>query len=503
MFDSETIAAISTASGSGAIAIVRLSGPNSWSLVKKIFWQDRNFASQAQLESHRALHGFIQHPATRELVDEVVLIAYRSPNSYTGEDLVEINCHGSPYITREILSICISLGARLARPGEFTQRAFINCKIDLTQAEAVLDLIQSRTGGQSRNALSALSGDIGQQIRAIRTDLIELLSRVVAGIDFPEEVGDLSLYDLTPIVDASLQQLEQLCLTARSGRFLREGLKLAIIGKPNVGKSSLLNRLLHFERAIVTDTPGTTRDSLEELLDLNGIPTILIDTAGIRDTADQVEQIGIERTYRSIEESDLVLLVTDVTTGWNDQDRAIAMAVANRPHILLANKIDLNPDFILNQARAETADTNDGSTEMLGGSRTEAAIESKERLGQDLTSAGRRSPPTHSGYRLATIAISARTGEGIDTIKERIERWVCADKHLRDSGATLNQRQGELCQKAVAALRLVQETVANDMPQDCLATDLKTAIDSLSEICGEAVSEEIISNIFARFCIGK
>ena len=243
------------------------------------------------------------------------MVPFRGPNSYTGEDLVEISCHGSAYIAKQILNLLLGHGARLAKPGEYTQRAFLNGKIDLTQAEAVLDLIQSSTGRQSRQALSALGGEIGGKIRDVRNGLIELLSRVVAGIDFPEEVGEISLDDASALVASFIQTLEGLAHTVRSGRFLREGVRLAIVGKPNAGKSSLLNHLLRFERAIVTDVPGTTRDSLEEMLDLNGIPIILIDTAGIRHTEDHVERIGIDRTYKAIETADLILMVCDLRTG--------------------------------------------------------------------------------------------------------------------------------------------------------------------------------------------
>ncbi|MGH9548917.1 MAG: tRNA uridine-5-carboxymethylaminomethyl(34) synthesis GTPase MnmE, partial [Terriglobales bacterium] len=325
MIDEETIAAISTPPGAGAIAIVRLSGPAAWQIVESIFRAapPAGATSPAQLHPRTASHGFIDD-ADGAVLDEVVVLPYRGPHSYTGEDLIEIDCHGSPFLTHQILHLCLSKGARLARAGEFTQRAYLNGRMDLTQAEAVLDLVQAKTGRQSRQALSAMRGEVGGKIRELRTTLIELLSRVVAGIDFPEEVGDVPLDDVEDVVGRTRTALEQLALTVRSGRFLREGLRLAIVGKPNAGKSSLLNQLLKFDRAIVTDVPGTTRDSLEELIDVNGIPVILIDTAGIRDTEDQVEQIGIERTYRAVEHCDLALFVADVTTDWSDDDRLIA-----------------------------------------------------------------------------------------------------------------------------------------------------------------------------------
>jgi tRNA modification GTPase len=283
----------------------------------------------------------------------------------------------------------------------------------------------------------------------------------VAGLDFPEEIGDMPIDDLEKIVQEATKDLNVLLSTARSGRFLREGVRVAIAGKPNAGKSSLLNQLLKFERAIVTDVPGTTRDSLEELLDMNGIPVLLIDTAGIRSTEDQVEQIGIERTRKAIAQSDLVLLVTDVLTGWTEDDQLVLDLIADRPHMILANKVDLQPQFEFSEKYSSTAQC------------------------------------------LGKIPISAKDGSGMSELSAAIEKWVFNDQQAKDAGGSLNARQGELCERALRSLALVQETAQNNMPQDCLATDLKMAIDSLYEMSGEMVSEAIITNVFAKFCIGK
>lgn len=461
MNSQETIAAISTAPGTGAIAIVRMTGPDSWGITGTFFCSKKNKPLIDSFKSHTAIHGFVRDTKTGQIIDEVVVIPSKGPNSYTGEDLVEINCHGGQIVTSEILSLCLANGARLARQGEFTQRAYLNGRMDLTQAEAVLDVIQAKTGLQSRFAVSALKGELGGQIEKVRVNLVELLSRIVAGLDFPEEVGDMPLDDLEKIVQDAIKELQVLLSTARCGRFLREGVRVAIAGKPNAGKSSLLNQLLKFERAIVTDVPGTTRDSLEELLDMNGIPVLLIDTAGIRSTDDQVEQIGIERTRRAIAQSDLVLLVTDVLSGWAEDDQLVLDLVADRPHIILANKVDLQPDFTFTDRYASNAQC------------------------------------------LARISISAKNGDGMQDLSNAVEKWVFNDQQLKDAGGSLNARQGELCQRALRSLALVQETAQNNMPQDCLATDLKMAIDSLYEMSGEMVSEAIITNVFARFCIGK
>jgi tRNA modification GTPase len=536
IFD-DTIAAISTPAGAGAIAIVRLSGPMAWQIAQKIFSVAGTTTGDdrvPQFKSHAAIHGYIKNPSTRYVLDEVVLIPYQGPNSYTGEDLVEVDCHGSPYVTNALLDLCLAQGARLARPGEFTQRAYLNVRMDLTQAEAVLDLIHSKTERQVRQALSALSGEIGTRISDVRNDLMELLARVVAGIDFPEEVGDIALDDLSSIVDRALERLEVLARTVRSGRFLRQGVRLAIVGKPNAGKSSLLNQLLKFERAIVTDVPGTTRDSLEELLDLNGIPVILVDTAGIRKTDDHVEKIGIERTYKTIESADLALMVADVTTGWTQDDELIAKMLAGMPYILLANKLDLEPGFDLPrylQAASPGGAREQGVAAAQPGGAGARGGPNEAALPGDLPPAWKKSvapgsykssalvgsggniksPDTArdtkihepNGNRLAAIAISAIEGIGLIDLTHVLEEWIFSDTRSLDAGASLNARQGELCSRAIKALHLVHETVANGMPQDCLATDLKTAVDCLSEICGEAVSEEIISNVFANFCIGK
>ena len=452
----DTIAAISTPPGAGAIAIVRLSGKQAWTIAASLFE-----GAKASWTPYLAMHGYIKDIHNNQLVDEVVLLPYKGPNTYTGEDLIEINCHGSAVVTTEILNLCLNSGARLARNGEFTQRAFLNGRMDLTQAEAVYDLIQAKTSRQSRLALSALNGELGEQIKSARKDLIELLSRIIAGIDFPEEVGELPFDDLNEILARNQTKLKKLACTSRSGRFLRDGLRLAIVGKPNAGKSSLLNQLLQFDRAIVTDIAGTTRDSLEELLDINGIPVILTDTAGIRETRDTVEKIGIERSAKAVEIADLVLLVCDLSGPWTEDDQLILQMIGKKPFVLLGNKVDLN----------------DGKnfTEMTN----------------------------HACHAITSMAISAKTGENLPTFTAWIESFVMQGEQLHESGGSLNARQGELCERALESLVIAQETVFNAMPQDCLATDLKSAIDRLSEVCGESVSEEVISNVFARFCIGK
>ncbi len=452
----DTISAISTPPGSGAIAIVRISGPAAFEIASEIFSSSQDALLPVNLRgnSHKAMHGFILQPQTQICVDDVVLIAYKDPASYTGEDLVEINCHGSPVIAREILELILSLGARLARPGEFTQRAYLSGKMDLTQAEAVMDLIQSKTKSQSRQAQAALSGQIGSKISNVRSDLVELLTRITAGIDFPEEVGEVSLDDLERIVVDSKARLTSLAQTMRAGRFLREGLRVSIVGQPNVGKSSLLNQFLKFERAIVTEIPGTTRDSIEELVELAGVPVLLVDTAGIRNTQDRVEQIGIDRTVASIEQADLVLFMIDGSKQFDHIDQKIESMIAEKPFIMVKNKLDLG--------------------------------EAKNKMPEDA---------------IDQISISAKSGDGMDLLGDCLANFVFSGS--QDKGASVNERQGELCLKALQSLVLLEQAVSDDFPQDCLATDLKEAIIALSQACGTEVSEEVITQVFARFCIGK
>ncbi len=491
MLQDDTIAAISTAPGVGAIAIVRLSGPDSFKIAEKLFWprknrqsdhekfdrgQDKSATNDSKASgnndfwqpvSHHASIGYIKDPSRdNKLVDEVVLIAYQAPHTYTGEDLVEINCHGSPIVTREILSLILAQGARLAEKGEFTKRSFLAGRLDLTQAEAVLDIIHSKTERQSELALSVLQGHLGEEIKAIRKRLIELLTRIVAGIDFPEEVGELDVSDINAVSEECLTKLNQLARTARSGRFLREGLKLAIVGRPNAGKSSLLNRLLNFERAIVTDIPGTTRDSIEEPVDVNGIPVILVDTAGVRHTEDRVEQIGLERTTRAIEEADLTCVLLDGTTASGQEEQVLLGKLKElaRPYFVAINKIDLC-----------------GSKTMDNGNLP------------DLINFSIGKP----------LAISAKMGEGIEDLKGMIEHFALTDNSVKELGGSLNERQGALCIKAVEALERLLAASLSGLPQDCLASDLKLAVDALDAISGQVVTEEVITEVFANFCIGK
>jgi tRNA modification GTPase len=494
---SETIAAISTPPGVGAIAIVRLSGPLACPITKKLFSPSSPDADGKVLRSHRASYG-IFHNANGENIDEVVVTPFLKPHSYTGEDVVEISSHGSPLIAKKILACLLDEGARLARAGEFTERAFLNGRIDLTQAEAVLDLIQSKTARQSRNALSILSGDLGRRIGSIRSKLLELLTNLTAGIDFPDEVGETPSHDIDSILNEAIEQLLLLAGTARSGKFLREGLKVAIVGRPNAGKSSLLNQLLKNDRAIVSDQPGTTRDSIEELLDMNGLPVILIDTAGIRHTKDQIEQMGMERTARAINDAEVVLHVVDATQGWQSEEEKIAGMTGTKPWFLLHNKIDLlkEPTLVGHNGKDLTGSglVSAGGTPAVAGRCVEQAKREDE---MDIFKG------VPAGAPVTEIKLSAKTGEGLATLTDKLSTFALGEQNTQLERPTLNERQASLCAQTVRDLEFARKTVKDGMPQDCLATDLKTALDRLSEISGEMVSEEVIASVFANFCIGK
>jgi len=465
----ETIAAISTPPGFGAIAVVRMSGPTACQIISKLFSPSGKKRESNWLRTHLATLGALVNPETGQEVDQVLVTPFLAPHSYTSEDVVEISCHGSPLVTSEVLALCLKHGARLAKPGEFTQRAFLSGKLDLTQAEAVLDLIQSKTRRQSRAALSVLSGDLGRRIREVRKNLIDLLANVTAGIDFPEEVGDTSEPDIHFAVSNAIEVLTDLSEAARSNKFLRDGLRLAIVGRPNVGKSSLLNQFLKIERAIVTDVPGTTRDSLEEFVDLDGLPVVLVDTAGLRQSDDTVELIGMERTKRAIEDAELVLFLIDLTSGWQKEDERVLETIGSRPYLLLKNKCDLHRE--LHHKDPPQSDCSAGLVDRPG--------------------------------KIGELLISAKTGEKVKHIHEMISDWAFQGRSRNEGDTSLNDRQAALCEAAIASLNLVTKTVQEGLPQDCLATDLKGAIDHLSEICGEMVSEEVIASVFANFCIGK
>lgn len=452
----DTIAAIATAivPQQGSVGIVRLSGPEAVSIARVLFQAPgRQF-----WESHRILYGFVRHPATRQMIDEALLLLMLAPRSYTREDVVELHCHGGIMAVQQVLQLCLEQGARLAQPGEFTLRAFLNGRLDLTQAESIADLVGSQSPQAAQAALAGLQGKLAHPIRQLRATCLDVLSEVEARIDFEDDLPPLDEVAIQQQIAQVRAQVEQILATADRGELLRTGLKVAIVGRPNVGKSSLLNAWSRSDRAIVTDLPGTTRDVVESQLVVGGIPVQVLDTAGIRDAADQVERIGVERSRQAAQTADLVLLTIDAQAGWTAADQAIYEQVHHRPLILVINKIDL----VATPPEIPLAAT----------------------------------PPI--------VQTAAAQDQGIEALEQAILDHARAGKlHAANLDLAINQRQAAALTRAQIALQQVQDTIANQLPLDFWTIDLRSAIQALGEITGEDITESMLDQIFSRFCIGK
>lgn len=451
-----TIVAIATAivPQQGSIGIVRLSGSDAVSIAQQLF----HAPGQQQWESHRVLYGYIQKPFSQQVIDEALLLLMLAPRSYTREDVVEFHCHGGMIPVQQVLEACLQAGAELAQPGEFTLRAFLNGRLDLTQAEGVADLVGARSPQAAQAALAGVQGKLASPIRELRQRCLDTLAEVEARVDFAD--------DLPPLDEASVQAelqeihtaLQAILATADQGELLRNGLKVAIIGRPNVGKSSLLNAWCRCDRAIVTDLPGTTRDVVESQLVVGGIPVQVLDTAGIRETADQVEQIGVTRSHQAAQSADLVLLTIDAATGWTSEDQHLYQAFQDLPMILIINKVDLAPlekvqyPDAIHQVVPTIAAQNQGISAL------ETAI-------------------------LETVQTQSLQAANLD--------WA------------INQRQAAALQKAQGALEHVQGAITDQLPLDFWTIDLRGAIQALGEITGEDLTESVLDRIFSRFCIGK
>ncbi|HEL0010213.1 TPA: tRNA uridine-5-carboxymethylaminomethyl(34) synthesis GTPase MnmE [Streptococcus equi subsp. zooepidemicus] len=451
----DTIAAISTPLGEGAIGIVRLSGTKALDIAKSIF-KGKDLTTVA---SHTLNYGHIIKPSTGEVIDEVMVSVMLAPKTFTREDVIEINTHGGIAVTNDILQLLIKQGARMAEPGEFTKRAFLNGRIDLTQAEAVMDLIRAKTDKAMSIAIKQLDGSLSQLISDTRQEILNTLAQVEVNIDYPEydDVEEMTTALLRDKTQEFQALLEQLLRTAKRGKILREGLSTAIIGRPNVGKSSLLNTLLREDKAIVTDIAGTTRDVIEEYVNIKGIPLKLVDTAGIRETDDLVEQIGVERSKKALQEADLVLLVLNASEKLTEQDKALLALSQNSNRIILLNKTDL-----------------------------EQVIE-KDQLPEE------------------AIPISVLQNQNIDLIEDRINQIFFDHTGLIEQDATYlsNARHISLIEQAVQSLEAVNEGLALGMPVDLLQIDLTRAWEILGEITGDAAPDELITQLFSQFCLGK
>lgn len=460
MLFEDTIAAISTPIGVGGIGIIRVSGKEAISIVDKIF-KAANKKTLTEAESHTITYGHIVSESGKVL-DEVLVMLMKAPKTFTREDVIEINCHGGPIPLNAVLMAVINAGARLADSGEFTKRAFLNGRIDLSQVEAIMDIIEAKTELSLSQAIGQLEGNLSKKIKEYQDTLIQIIARIEVSIDYPEYDEDEPITNdfESELIDL-LDELNELLRTADTGKMIREGVKTAIVGRPNVGKSSLLNALLEENKAIVTDIPGTTRDVVEAYLNIDGIPYQLLDTAGIRETEDVVEQIGVERSKSSIEEADLVLMLIDSHDGLLDKDKEILNQVQGKHVIYVFNKTDLESNI---------------TQEMLDEYFNTGTI----------------------------IRISAKEQSGLSELKLAMKETVMKGNAMVRNDATIsNQRQKQALINAIKSLEKVVDAIEMGLPEDCLAIDLHDAFGHLGMIVGESIKEEIINQLFSRFCLGK
>ena len=481
---SDTIAAIATPLGTGGVGVVRISGENSFNIISQIFSSKIDKRELPEFKAGRIYHGWVVKPhsqvnnhsdntslltkgvkphsqnddsITFNPVDEVIVLTFKKPNSFTGEDVIEIHCHGGVNVVKNILNLCLESGARIAQAGEFTKRAFLNGKMDLSKAEAVLDLIHSKTDIFASVSAHNLAGKLSLYISNLREDLITLLSLITAAIDFPEEVDEPGYDYIEEKILSLIERIDFALNTASTSNLMRYGLKVAIVGKPNVGKSSLFNSLLNIERSIVTNIPGTTRDVIQEVIDIGGVPVTLIDTAGIREltsncSSEYIESIGINIARECLKEADLILFLYDLSQGMNEEDNVIFKEITEKPVIKIGTKADLMT------SKTDNSDV---------------------------------------------IYVSSKTYQGMDLIKKEIEK-ILFSKDMTIHGAfSTNIRQQECLRNTQNSLIHALNSSQNKEAQDFIAIDLKAALLFLGEITGEVISDEIINNIFSNFCIGK
>ena len=440
----DTIAAISTPLGVGGVGVIRISGSKSFTIAAKI-------SNKSNFPSGKICHAWILDKDTK--IDEVIILPFKSPNSYTGEDVIEIQCHGGVNVVQNILDVVLKNGARPAERGEFTKRAFLNKKLDLSQAEAVDDLIHAKTSKFAIYSAKNLSGVLAEKISQIRSQIFETASRILAGIDFPEDVSEPEYSYLIDRFNLAIGEIDKILACAKSSNVLRQGIKVAIVGRPNVGKSSLFNALLNLDRAIVTDIAGTTRDVITETLDL-GVLLTLVDTAGIREdeNIDKVEEIGIEYSKQSAQDADLVLFLYDASVGLTQEDSIIYETIKNKTHIVVATKIDLGYEI------------------------------------------------NNTFKNIVRVSVNAKLG--LDELREKIKQTVCAFS-LEDTEFVTNKRQQACLYKAKESLQRALYGAENNELQDLIYIDLKASLLALDEITGEVINDEILDNIFNHFCIGK
>lgn len=455
----DTIAAIATAVSNAGISIIRISGDEAYSIIDRIYKSKNGSKKLSNCNSHTIHYGYITDEDT--VIDEVMVLLMKSPHTYTKEDVVEIDCHGGIVVTKKILETVLKYGARLADPGEFTKRAFLNGRIDLSQAEAVSDIINARSEYALKNSLNQLRGNVLDKIKDIRQSIIDDIAFIEAALDDPEHITlDEFSSELSKHIDINVKELDKLLKSSDNGRLLKEGIKTVILGKPNAGKSSLLNVLVGTDRAIVTDIAGTTRDTLEETIQIGGICLNIIDTAGIRSTEDTVEKIGVEKAMKSAEDADLIIYVVDASTTLDENDHLIIDFIKNKKAIILFNKSDLN-----------------------------LVVDPKEM--KNLTNKD-------------IIPISAKENFGID----ELEKWI-TDMYFQGKIDLTNEiyitniRHKEAIMESKNSLLMVKQSIENSMPEDFFSIDMMNAYKVLGEILGEAVDEDLVNTIFCKFCMGK
>ena len=457
-FSRDTIAARATPPGEGGIAIIRISGSGAFPLVQKCFHSSRD-----PLENHNQLiFGQFIDPADGSLIDQALCVVFPQPHSYTGEDVAEIHCHGSPAVITRGLDILCSQGARMAEPGEFTKRAFLNGNMDLTRAEAVCDLIRSRTEKSARLALRQLGGGLYKKIQNVKQNILTVAAEIEARLDFPEEeLGQRDDAVILKTIDEILQQLRLLIQNGRRARIFRLGARVVIVGKPNTGKSSLFNALIRMERAIVTPHPGTTRDFIEGTVDLEGCPVSYVDTAGLHQTRDEVEILGIRRAMDELTQADLILFLLDSATPIDQKDFHILEHIREAPYFLVLNKNDLP-----NRQRPEYL----------------APFEEKAKQ---------------------VVRLSALTGENVKTLESGVVKFLLSGITLSEDTLTVSERHTQLLRKAARALETAQKGFISGIHEELLMIDIREGLQNLARITGEESDDELLDVVFSRFCIGK
>lgn len=456
----DTIAAISTPFGTGGLAVIRISGPEAVCTADRVF-APRGKTPLSEAASHTVHYGHVHAPNSGTPIDEAVACVMRGPRSFTGEDVVELSVHGSVVGAQRTLEAVLRAGARLAEPGEFTKRAFLSGRIDLSQAEAVADIINAGNDAALHNAVSQLEGDLSSKIEQIRAPLLYANAQFSALVDYPDdEIAELTPAALEGILQTALQQCDGLLATAASGRMMKEGILCVIVGRPNVGKSSLLNALSDTQRAIVTDVEGTTRDVIEQFVSIEGVPLRLIDTAGIRETDDAVEKIGVSRSKDYLEAAQLVLILLDASKPLSEEDTQILALAKGKKRLILCNKSDLPTE--LDEAALRTLAPN-----------------------------------------IPILHLSAATGEGLDLLRRKLKEQCCSEEIGMQSVALSNLRHVEAVQKARSSLKAALDSLRQGMPMDLCAIDVSDALASLGLVTGATVSADIVDKIFSEFCVGK